>query len=217
MEPNNTPAIISAIAGISGVLLGNLFVAVKEWIAGGSRRRSNTVYLAIVVSSHLDRFANGCLTVAMDDGTSEGRPAGGDGEYRPTTKAPTFQPLDLQVEWKALARPLLHDILRLPDRREQLQNQLGGIYEYDSDPPEHAPFFWARRRGYAELGLHAGQLAQKLRKAGKVDLKELMESKSSRDDLLRQMIESVEAEEDAFRQRIMRRQKKTAGKPDPLD
>lgn len=31
MDSGNVSAIISAVAGISGVLLGNLFVLVKEW------------------------------------------------------------------------------------------------------------------------------------------------------------------------------------------
>jgi hypothetical protein len=38
METGSVSAIISATAGVTGVLLGNLFVAVKEWIVSRTRR-----------------------------------------------------------------------------------------------------------------------------------------------------------------------------------
>jgi hypothetical protein len=36
MDAGNASAIISATSGISGVLLGNSFVLIKEWIIGRS-------------------------------------------------------------------------------------------------------------------------------------------------------------------------------------
>lgn len=39
MDAGNTSAIISAAAGISGVLLGNTFVAFKEWLTNKSKRQ----------------------------------------------------------------------------------------------------------------------------------------------------------------------------------
>ncbi|CAG9238159.1 hypothetical protein PSP6_80001 [Paraburkholderia tropica] len=116
METGNVSAIISATAGISGVLLGNSFVAVKEWLVGRSKRQKDTAYLAIIVVSHLERFASGCLHVALDDGTESGRPAGNNGDgYVPTVRLPEFQPLDIGVEWKVLPQQLMYSILLLPD------------------------------------------------------------------------------------------------------
>lgn len=195
-------AIISATAGITGVILGNLFVAVKEWLVSNTRRNADAAYLAVVVASHLDRFANGCLSVALDDGTAEGRPAGKNGEYAPTTRAPEFLPLEMKVEWKALPREIMHAILRLPDERDQIQNRLGGIMEFNYDPPDHAEYFWARRRDYAKLGLRAGALARQLRALANLEVLEQPPNGPSRDQLLQDMINDVTAKELAYKRRL---------------
>ncbi|WP_334011867.1 hypothetical protein [Burkholderia cepacia] len=202
MDNGNISAIISASAGITGVILGNLFVAVKEWWVSKTRRDADAAYLAIVVASHLDRFANGCLSVALDDGTSEGHPAGKNGEHKPTTRAPEFLPLEIKVEWKALPREIMHAILRLPDERDQIQNRLGGIIEFNYDPPAHAEYFWARRRDYATLGLRAGALARQLRALANLDSLEPPPNAPSRDQLLQDMIDDVTAKELAYQRRL---------------
>jgi hypothetical protein len=61
--------------------------------------------------SHLDRFANACLGVAHDDGTTYGAPAGKNGQHEVTVAAPEFKPLDIEVEWKVLPKDLMYDIL----------------------------------------------------------------------------------------------------------
>jgi hypothetical protein len=120
-------------------LLGNSFAADKEWLIDRSRRRKDTAYLAIIVVSHLDRLANGCLHVSHDDGTAYGQPAGRNGEENvTTTKEPEFQPLDLDVEWKVLPQDLMYSILRFPDQQVQIENRLWGIEEHDDDYPAHA-------------------------------------------------------------------------------
>ncbi|POM09860.1 hypothetical protein CUU62_26200 [Pseudomonas sp. WP001] len=163
MDSGNVSAIISATAGLIGVIVGNSFVAVKEYLAGHRSRRENTLYLGILVVSHLERFANGCLAVAEDDGTERGRPAGTDGQHTTTTKVPEFLPLSLSVDWKLLPAELLYPILRIPDDQESLQNWLEGFSENDDDYPDHTEYFWIRRQGYAELGLKVEELAEKLR------------------------------------------------------
>ena len=65
MDSGNVSAIISAAAGISGVLLGNLFILIKEWWVKRSTVSQNTTYLGIIVASHSDRFASQCYDVCM--------------------------------------------------------------------------------------------------------------------------------------------------------
>ncbi|UST82157.1 hypothetical protein [Pseudomonas siliginis] len=163
MDSGNVSAIISAVAGISGVLLGNLFVLVKEWWVKRGTVGQNTTYLGIIVVSHLDRFTTQCFDVCIDDGTYHGQPAGQDGQYETTTVAPVFNPLELDVDWKLLPKELMYSILRIPDKQDQLHGKLRGIQEFNYDPPDHADFFWTRRRGYAVLGLEASELIKKLR------------------------------------------------------
>lgn len=110
MNDAHIAAIISASAGIAGVILGNSFAVIKEWGANRKHDERDSAYLAILVVSHLDNFANSCLHVALDDGTWEGRPAGNNGEYYQTTvKPPEFLPLDIKVEWKVLPRDLMYE------------------------------------------------------------------------------------------------------------
>ncbi|MBN6728339.1 hypothetical protein [Burkholderia multivorans] len=203
MDTANVSAVISAAAGISGVLLGNSFVAVKEWLTNRSKRQKETAYLAIIVVSHLDRFANGCLHVALDDGTEDGRPAGrNEEEYTPTTTPPDFQPLDIDVEWKVLPRDLMYAILRLPDEKEKVQNTLAGIAEYDDDYPDHTEYFWARRSAYAELGLQASRLATRLRRHGGMPLEQPEPGEWSRDKELLDVLKEIDDKRDAHRRRL---------------
>lgn len=203
MDTGNVSAIISAAAGISGVLLGNSFVAIKELLINRYKRQKDTAYLAIIVVSHLDRFANGCAHVAFDDGTAYGRPAGNNGEeYEPTVNPPEFQPLDIDVEWKVLPKDLMYEILRLPDQRERIQNRLAGIAEYDDDYPDHVEYFWVRRRDYAELSLSASRLAYRLRRHAGMPLEEPPKpGEWCRDEALREVIEKIDTKREAHHRR----------------
>jgi hypothetical protein len=203
MDTGNISAVISATAGISGVLLGNSFVAVKEWLTNRSRRQKDTAYLAIIVVSHLDRFANGCLHVALDDGTEYGRPAGrNEEEYAPTTTPPEFQPLDIDVEWKVLPKDLMYAILRLPDQKEKIQNTLAGIAEFDDDYPDHTEYFWTRRRAYADLGLQTSDLAQRLRRHAGMPLELPKPGVWCRDEDLSDVVKKIDDKRDAHNRRI---------------
>ena len=197
-------AIISAVAGISGVILGNLSVAVKEYVVSRRARNKNTVYLAILVVSHLDRLANDCLDVAQDDGTEGGQPAGSDGQQHvPTTSYPEFQPLDISVDWKLLPRDLLYPILRLPDQLDQLQSRLAAISEYECDYPDHTEYFWVRRREHADLGLNAIALAQKLRKHSGLPVEEPEPNEWSREQGLRDVIKYINDKREAYRRQAL--------------
>lgn len=164
MDSGNISAIISACAGIGGVLLGNSFLTLKEVVIGHRKRKKDAEYLAILVVSHLDRFTTGCLDVAHDNGEIEGRPAGNGGQYwATTTKPPVLQPLDINVDWKSLPRDLMYSVLRIPDMQEKLQHRLADRYDYD-DFPDFGDYFLARQSGYAQLGLEVETVAANLRK-----------------------------------------------------
>lgn len=201
MDAGNVSAIISAMAGISGVLLGNSFVAIKEYLTSRTKRTKDTAYLGIIVVSNLERFSNGCLHVAFDDGTEEGRPAGANEEYVPTTSPPLFQPLDIDVDWKLLPKDLMYSILRLPDQQEHLQSRLAGIMEHDPDYPDHGEYFWIRRRGYADLGLQASDLARRLFNHAGIAVEAPQPSEWSRDQNLKEVITYIDAQRAAYERR----------------
>ncbi|MDP3250978.1 MAG: hypothetical protein Q8M77_03610 [Hydrogenophaga sp.] len=194
-------AIITGAAGISGVLLGNFFVAIKEWIVSGKSSRSKRAYLAILVVSHLDRFANGCVCVGNDDGTCEGRPAGGNGEYFQTTVTPPlFLPLDIEVEWQTLPTDLLYEIFQIPEKHEQIAIRLSNVWEYD-DPPDYNIFFSTRQRDYAELGIHVSAVAKRLRRHATLPVQDQGLLDWSREAELQKIIDRVDSERAAQNKR----------------
>ncbi|RON97109.1 hypothetical protein BK672_02095 [Pseudomonas fluorescens] len=208
MESAHVSAIISAAAGISGVLLGNIFVLIKEWWTKRKTAKQDTAFLGIIVVSHLDRFATGCFHVALDDGTQYGQPAGERGEYVTVVTPPDFRPLDVNVDWKLLPMDLMYSILRLPDQQDQLQGNLAGIHEFNHDPPQHVEYFQARRRGYAVLGLQASDLAKKLRSYVGLPVEELGPDEWSRDESMKDVISDIDAKlsESLLRNAVLQQQ-----------
>lgn len=202
MDSGNISAIISASAGLLGVVLGNSYVAVKEYVVGRRTRKEGTLYLGILVVSHLERFANGCVQVAQDDGTERGRPAGSDGvQHVTTTSQPEFLPLSVTVDWKLLPAGLLYPILRLPDDQESLRTWLSGICEYDDDYPEHTEYFWVRRKGYAELGLRAEELVRKLRSHCGMPMEEPSTGEWGRTQTLMAVVKEIDEKRAAYERR----------------
>lgn len=153
--------LISAGSGLGGVWLGGWLTSARESKKESDRIARETSYLAILVAAHLDRFIHGCVDVAFDDGTREGRPAGEDGTYATTVIPPTFSPLDLNVDWKILPSELMYEILNLPYKTERLNDYISSVGEYDY-PPDYGEFFWARQHGYAVLGLEVCSIKNRL-------------------------------------------------------
>ncbi|MBI5926338.1 MAG: hypothetical protein HY836_12135 [Aquabacterium sp.] len=196
------PSVVSAISGLLGVRLGGELTERREAAKEASLAKREASYLAILVVAHLDRYATGCLHVAYDDGTSEGSPAGGDGQFHQTTVTPpTFDPLSLQVDWKVLPVDLMYSVLNLPYKAEQLANHLASAYEYD-DYPDFTDFFWARQHGYAVLGLEVSALARKLRLHAGLPLGNHAQGEWDRDTALRELKESIEAKRTAREARV---------------
>jgi hypothetical protein len=198
MDPGNVSAIISASAVISGVVVGNVFILGKEWWIKRNKVAQDTTYLAIIVASHLDRLATGCLVVSQDDGTSQGKPSGKNGHCEATTVPPEFRPLELDVDWRLLPKGLMYSILRLPDQQDQLQGNLAGIWDFDFDPPEHIEYFQARRRGYAALGLQASDAAKKLLSHSGLPVEESSPGEWSRDQCMKDVISDIDAKRSAY-------------------
>lgn len=192
MDSGNVSAIISAAAGITGVLLGNLFVLIKEWWVKRGAITQNTAYLGIVVVSHLERFASHCYEVCNDDGTMRGQPAGQNGYCEATTLLPVFNPLELEVDWKVLPTDLMYSILRIPDQLDQIRGKLTGIQDLDYDPPDHPEYFWVRRRSHAVLGLQASGLAYKLRAYAGLPIDESPAGEWNRDESMRDVIAQLD-------------------------
>lgn len=185
------PSIVAAISALAGAFLGSWLTGRRESRKEAARTKIEAGYLAVIVVAHLDRFADGCVAVAYDDGTCEGRPAGRNDEmHAATTTPPVFTPLELDVDWRVLPVDLMYSILNLPNKVEQLSHFLSdpGFY----DPPDHSSFFWARQAGYAELGLEASAVARRLRLHAKISVGDYAPGGYRRDEALREAKQRIE-------------------------
>jgi len=190
--------VITAGAGLTGVWWGGKQAAGREIAKEQARMQKEAIYLAILVSAHLDRFAAGCVPLAYDDGTTEGRPTN-EPYYEATTTAPTFEPLALEVDWKSLPADLMYEILNLPYRAEELAGDIAQTYDY-GDAPEYTEYFWSRQEGYAKLGLEVSDLARRLRQH--VDLPQpTAQNGARRDEVLREQRDNIAEERRAFAER----------------
>ena len=183
-----------------GVVLGSVLVTVRESSREKERIKRESSYLAILVVAHLDRFINECVSVAFDDGTCEGVPAGENGYHQATCKPPSFDPLSLSVDWKVLPADLMYGILSLPYQVEQLAHHLSVESDFD-EPPDFIRFFWARRMGFAALGLEVLDLVKRLRKHAKLPAEKPLENDISREAMLMEVRDKIASKIAAYEAR----------------
>jgi len=148
-----------------GVILGVLLNAIKEWWFQKGKNKKDLEYLAIRISCILDTFVNGCADVVADDGLCYGQPDQ-DGCRSIQSKTPNFDPLSVEVEWKALPANIMYEVLNFPNQIESANHKISGAFEYAASPPDYEEGFEERQFQYAALGLKAHSLATKLRGIG---------------------------------------------------
>jgi hypothetical protein len=193
---------ISASAGLGGVFLGGWLTSRREAQQERRRLQRDGCYLAALVVAHLDRFVDGCVSVACDDGTAEGLPAGGDGRYHEVTEnPPTFDPLELNVDWKVLPPALMASILQLPFRIEQLERSLDNILQYDS-PPDYPDFFYTRQVCYAEMGLDVSDVIRQLCNFAGLPVLENERGESNRDRHLQERRDKLRARRKRYEEHL---------------
>lgn len=154
---------VEVAIGFIGVLVGVLATGAKEYLSERRASRKSAEYLAVRVSCLLDRFVYGCASVVGDDGLVYGQPDE-DGYRRIRVPAPEFSPLSLDLDWKALPAKLMYDILTFPDQVESASHQVDGAFEFAACPPDFEEGFEERRYQYSTVGLHAADLAARVRR-----------------------------------------------------
>lgn len=152
----------TAIFGLIGVVVGALLTIFKEWWFKARDKRKNAQYLAILITTMLERFVAGCAEVTGDDGLFHGQPDI-NGNRRTRIVPPTFDPLSAEVEWKALPARLMNDLLSFPLEIESAKAKIHNVGEFVSGPPDFEEFFQERQYQYALLGIRASKLSASLR------------------------------------------------------
>lgn len=157
----------TAIIGLLGVILGSVLTSFKDLVAHLFTRRGNGRYAAVRLISALDEYAQGCVSVVSDDGTSEGRPAGrteqGEEYHVPQVTSPPPPAFPQDIDWRSISFKLMYRVLTLPNNARETDRYIAGSAEHSS-PPDYDELFSARQEGYAHLGLESVNLIKDLRR-----------------------------------------------------
>lgn len=155
-----------AIFGLLGVFVGAVLATLKELWFGYRSDGRNARYLAVQVVGLLDRYVFACSEVVTDNGLSQGQ-RDAQGFLVAQVQAPKFNPESLSVEWRSIPVDLMYEILDLPYKAEVAAHIIEGASE-NSNPPDFEDFFEERQLQYAELGLQAAAISNRLRKLAKL-------------------------------------------------
>lgn len=157
---------IEALIGLVGVVVGSFLTISKDSYVAWRQRRMEGSYSAVRLVFILHEYADNCVDVVQDDGTSEGRPAGrtqsGEEYYQAQVQSPEPPAFPSDIAWRSLPNDLMHQVLGLPNKARTTDRYISGQSEYVAFPPDYAEFFEARQEGYAKLGYDALVLAEKL-------------------------------------------------------
>jgi len=155
-----------AIFGLVGVFVGSFLTIAKDSVVAWRQRKRDGSYSAIRLVCILSEYADCCVDVVQDDGTSHGQPAGRtkDGEeyYVAQVRQPVPPVYPDDLAWRSLPESLMHQILGLPNKARTTDRYINGQSEYAATPPDYSEFFEARQEGYAKLGCDALSLAEQL-------------------------------------------------------
>ena len=157
---------IEAIFGLIGVVVGSFLTIAKDSFAARQQRKQEGSYSAIRLICILHEYADHCVDVVQDDGTSHGMPAGrtegGEDYYAAQVRQPEPPQYPEDIAWRSLPEELMHQVLGLPNKARTTDRYIDGQAEYAATPPDYSEFFEARQEGYAKLGYDALSLAQRL-------------------------------------------------------
>jgi hypothetical protein len=196
--------IVSLIAAIVGLRIASQLTEERDNKKEHRRIEKESVYIAILLTAHLEKLIQSCLMVAYDDGTEENQPAGGDGLHQVTVSTPVFEPLQIDADWRSLPVELMQGILELPDKIDRLNRCHYSIYAEDF-PPDFADFFEARQYDYAQLGLETTKLMFDLRGYAGIPLKAPKANVWSRDQMFNDKIKKIEENRQAYQERVKAR------------
>ena len=208
-------SVISAASGLAGVALGGAITYWRETRHEKTRASADLSYLSLLVAAHLDQLVDACIEVAHDDGTDEyGAPSTAQGVHHPTTSAPNFAPLELDVNWKIVPRALMQEILDLPAKLQRVRRQVSADWD-DNDVPDFTISFWARQTAYAGLGLAVLDLAKRLRAAARLPIHDYVGMAHDPQQILKARLDTIAQEKAAREVKIAARKASRQAKSAP--
>lgn len=172
------------IIGFSGVIVGGIIATLKDWFF--ERRRQNKIkqYTALQLLFLIEEFIDGCTSVVLDNGESDGQ-INDDGCRYPQITPPTINYASIDVNWTSIPIELAYDLLNLPVEINNENRYLSNVSEYESTPPDHQELFDARVLVYSKFGIKANSIASSLRKICNAPIEAIAPTKWNRMELIR--------------------------------
>jgi len=146
------------LIGTVGVVLGAILTLFRDFWTDYRTRKRKAAYLAIRVTCVLERFIDGCVSVAQDNGEEDQQ-----GCLHTTAPRPELNLEELDVDWQSLPLDLMYEILNFPSDIEEANKFIASVTEYVACPPDYEEAFEERHYQYSKLGLKAHDLATRLR------------------------------------------------------
>lgn len=159
--------LITAGAAIAAVMLTHRFTLLREKQASEENRRREEHYIATELVFMLERFAEECARVAMDDGELIPPAPGKQCERQHTVEEPKINLDGITGDWRVLDPLLMYRIRELPVLQIEADRKISYANESDS-PPDYSEYFHERQYQYARLGLKALIQAKHLRKSSRL-------------------------------------------------
>lgn len=151
-------AISPALIGLFGVVVGGWVTVWREKKADARKTEKETAYLAAIIGGELDNFASLCADVVDDRGYEDER-----GFTVARTSLPNFDPSKFDVDWRSIPSGDMFDILDLPYQIDFANSAVEAVSHYSDSPPDFELTFAERQLQYARLGLHAAEIANRIR------------------------------------------------------
>lgn len=158
---NVATGLITAGAAIAAVMLTHRFTLRRERAAAEDKLARERYFISTELVFRLERFAEECARVAMDDGEFVPPAAGAQCEREPTVILPKINLDDTTGDWRVLPPLLMYRIRELPVIQSEANRMISYAGENDS-PPDYSEYFHERQYQYARLGLKAAIQAKRL-------------------------------------------------------
>lgn len=153
---NVATGLITAGAAITAVMLTHRFTLRREKLASKQNELRELHFITTELIFLLEQFADGCASVATDDGYKNDKHA-----TVPSASQPEFGYSSVTGDWRALPVSLMYKLRELPVLKIESDRTIDAT---DLIGPDYDEFFEARQYEYTRLGLKAIILALRLRK-----------------------------------------------------
>lgn len=154
--------ILPALIGLFGALVGGFISIFNSKYPSKRQDDKELKYLVVKVLFHLQKLISTCSYIVNDDGLYNGQ-RDKNGAKRPQIEIPSFDPTEVNLNWKVLDIKLMYEILSIPADIELYKATEYAAYDYGDGGPDFNDVFEARKINFSKLGLKSIKISDELK------------------------------------------------------